>query len=41
MVGKYISKGFTTLGDYVAKNVEPSKQIKFSENTKQNLKQVN
>ncbi len=41
LLGKYISKGISTLGDYVANNVEPAKEIKFSESTKQNLKQMN
>lgn len=41
MIGKYISQGFTTVGGYVAKNVEPAQEVKFSENTKQSLKQMN
>lgn len=41
MVGKFISKGISAVGGFVANNIQPSKQIKFSENTKQNLKQAN
>lgn len=41
MLGKYISKGISAVGGYVANNIEPSQQIKFSESTKQNLKQAN